>query len=203
MAEEPVACSGMVAAAVLRDVFQAHRAGLGEEDDGFLFENGPAPVSRLDVLVYRPADGLDLTTFATIGMAVEEMPPGPGPGNGGRAELQLSRRGRLHPQDEGAVAGQLANLAIHPFVTGTQLSWGHMLGLGRDFPTFPGCSSVLFAGPLSSAGRDYLDTSAGPVRILNVLPITEAERDHARTMPPLEFVHQLMERADVFTGRPS
>jgi hypothetical protein len=108
----------MSAPAVLRDVFHSHRAVWGEGDDGYVFEDGRSPLGRLDVFVYRPAAGAELTSFAAIGMAAREMPAAPGPGGGGRAELQFSRRGRLAREDEYAVAAALANLAVHPFVTG-------------------------------------------------------------------------------------
>lgn len=183
-------------------MFNAHRAAWGEEDDGVLFENGPPPIDRLDVLVYRPTGTTPMTSFTTIGMAAEPMPVGPGPGGGRRAELQFARRGRLSPDDERAVAGQLANLAVHPFSTGAALDWGHMIGLNRDFPTLPGCTAVLMSGPLTATGRDYIRTSEGPVRVLNVIPLTEAERALGRTLPPIEFVQRLLADTDIFSPRP-
>jgi hypothetical protein len=187
----------MPAPMILRDVFLTYRDRHGEEDDGFLFENPSGPVPRLDVFVYRSTE---MTTFATIGMAVHEMPSAPGPGGGGRAELRLVRRGQLSRTDEHAVAVQLANLAVHPFLTGDQLSWGHMIGLDDEFPTFRGCRAVFLAGPLSPAALDYVRTSAGAVRILNVVPITDAERAHGRTLPPLAFAESLLSRRDPYSA---
>jgi Suppressor of fused protein (SUFU) len=192
----------MAAPPVLRDIFNAYRTHRGEEDDGFLFEDEQAPISRLDVLVYRPTPPADMTSFATIGMAAKEMPAMPGSGGGGRAELQLRRRGQLTRPDEHAIAVRLANLAIHPFITGTQLNWGHMIGFGEDFPTFPGCRAVFLAGPLSAEGLDYVRTSAGAVRVINVVPITDAERDRGRTLPPVDFAQSLLEHVDIFAERP-
>ncbi|WP_433203968.1 suppressor of fused domain protein [Dactylosporangium sp. CS-047395] len=191
----------MAAPPVLRDVFNAYRHLHGEEHDGMVFSDEHGPLQRLDVLVYRPTPATDLTTFRTIGMAAAAMPSAPGPGDGGRAELQLRRRGQLTRADEGAIAVRLANLAVHPFATGTQLNWGHMIGLGEDFPAFPGCRAVFLAGPLSADGLDYVDTGEGPVRIINVVPITDAEREHGRTLPPVEFAQWLLDRTDVFAGR--
>lgn len=192
----------MSAPPVLRDVFHAHRAAWGVEDDGYVFEDGRPPLDRLDVLVYRPATAADMTSFATVGMAAREMPAAPGPGGGGRAELQLSRRGRLAREDEYAIAAALANLAVHPFVTGQQLNWGHLIGLGSDFPTFPGCRAVFLAGPLSNTGRDYIATGDGAVRVINIVPITDAERALGRTLPPVSFAQKLIDQVDVFAERP-
>ncbi|MEV4704317.1 suppressor of fused domain protein [Actinoplanes sp. NPDC049316] len=201
----------MSAPAVLRDVFHAYR-DRAEEDDGFLFEDDQAPINRLDVLVYRPTSTVDLTSFATIGMAAQQMPAKPRPGGaaraeqlsggGARAELRLRRRGSLSRPEEHAIAVQLANLAIHPFLAGSRLSWGHMIGFGGDFPTFPGCPSVLLAGPLSDDDPDYVQTGDGPVRLINVVPITDAERDRGRELPPVDFARSLRESVDIFAERP-
>lgn len=192
----------MAAPPLLRDIFNAYRARQGEEDDGFLFEDEHAPISRLEVLVYRPTPTADLTSFATIGMAVNEMPVTPGPGGGGRAELHFRRRGQLPRSGEHAIALRMANLAIHPFLTGTQLNWGHMIGFDEDFPTFPGCRSVFLAGPLSAESLDYVRTSAGAVRVINVVPITDGERERGRALPPVEFAQSLLEHVDILAERP-
>ncbi|MFB9834866.1 suppressor of fused domain protein [Actinoallomurus acaciae] len=191
----------MSAPPVLRDVFHALRNTWGEEDHGHLFENGPGPLSRLDVLIYRPTGASPMTSFATIGMAVEPMPATPGPGGGGRVELQFARRGGLDQGDEYTIAEQLANIAAYPWITGSQLNWGHTVALGRDFPTFPGCGSVFLSGPLSPEGWDYIPAGDDAVRILNVVPITEAERARARLLPPVEFAQELIAQTDVYTGR--
>ncbi|GIF41553.1 suppressor of fused domain protein [Actinoplanes xinjiangensis] len=186
----------MPAPAILRDVFLTYRDRDGEEDEGFLFEDPYGPLPRLDVFVYR---SVDLTTFATIGMAAQPMPSAPGPGGGGRAELRLARRGRLQRAEEHAVAVRLANLAVHPFLTGDQLNWGHMIGLGEEFPAFPGRRSVFLSGPLTPEALDYVRTGEGPVRILNVVPITDAERERGRLMPPLAFAESLLTQRDLWS----
>jgi hypothetical protein len=187
----------MPAPAVLRDVFNGIQDTWGQEDTGYLFENGPGPVSRLDVLVYRPAELPGATRFATVGMATA-----PQPDPGGRVELQFACRGRLDERTENAIAQQLANIAVYPWTTGASVNWGHVVPLGRDFPTFPGCSSVFLAGPLVQGGWDYIRTSdAGAVRIINVVPITEAERARARQQPPLVFVSELMAAVDIYSAR--
>jgi hypothetical protein len=202
-ADHRVTCSAaMPAPPVLRDVFNDYRARWGEEDDGFLFEDEHGPISRLEVLVYRPANATDVTAFATIGMAGQEMSAAPGPGGGGRAELHLRRRGELARIQERNIALRLANLAVHPFRTEAQLNWGHLIGFGEDFPTFPGCQAVFLSGPLSAGGLDYVRTSVDDVRIINVVPITEAERELGRTLPPVDFAHSLLEHVDVFAERP-
>lgn len=150
------------------------------------------------MLVYRPTARVGLTSFTTIGMAARPMP-----GGAGRAELQFARRGSLTERAENEIARQLANLAVHPFRAGTPLDWGHMIGLGQDFPTFPGCRSVFLSGPLTETARDYVQTAEGPVRILNLIPITDPERDLARVIPPIEFVQALLQRADILAERPS
>jgi hypothetical protein len=191
----------MPAAQVVREVFQQIHDSWGDEDTGYVFDHGPGPITRVDVLAYRPTATLDMTSFVTVGMCTEPMPGPPGPASGGRAELQLARRGPLTAQDEHAIAVQLANLSAYPWAVGEQIGWGHMVGLNTDFPTMPGCDAVFLSGPMTPSGRDYFPTSEGAVRVINVVPITDVERTHARALPPLEFLQQLMARVDVFAPR--
>ncbi|HZM78378.1 MAG TPA: suppressor of fused domain protein [Candidatus Limnocylindrales bacterium] len=187
----------MSAPAILQEIFKSYRTAWGQEDDGYVFDNGPDPLERIDVLVYRPTATLHMTTLATIGMAAAEMPPG------GRAELRFARAGRLSPDDESAIAIQLANLAISPWTAQTSIGWGRIIGLDREFPTFPGCQAVFLSGPFTAEGRDYIDTAEGKVRVINIVPITEAERAQAKTMPPIDFLQALMAQVNIFTARPA
>lgn len=159
------------------------------------------------MLVYRPTAKIGLTMFSTIGMSARPMPATPGQtgqsGGSSRSELQFSRRGSLSERAENSIARQLANLAVHPFRAGTQLDWGHLIGLGQEFPTFPGCHSVFLSGPLAENARDYWQTCEGPVRILNVIPITDRERDLGRALAPLQFAQTLLERVDILAERPA
>ena len=149
----------------------------------------------------RHWSGTSATSFATVGMSAEPMPTSPGPGNGGRAELRLARGDALAPDDEYAIAVALANLAVHPWKTGAPINWGHIVGTGEEFPTFAGCTAVFLSGPLTPTGDDYIHTADGPVRIINVVPITDAERSHARTLPPATFINQLVDEVDIFAPR--
>ena len=181
----------MGASAILRDIFQARVKQWGQDSDGFTFER---PGERLDVFVYRPTADLTKTTLATIGMAARPMK------DGSRTELHIARNGGLTRDEEHAIAIQLANLAATPFAQNTTFDWGHMIGLGRPFPSFNGCDAVIFSGPFRNGGWDYIDTAEGKVKILNVVPITSAERAQARTMNPMAFMSQLMQTRDIFEG---
>jgi hypothetical protein len=192
----------MTASRVVNDVRRATLKARWKYDDIHVFTGGPPPITRIEVLIYRPAADLDMTSFATVGMSAEPMPTSPGPGSGGRAELRLARGGALAPDDEYAIAVALANLAVHPWETGAQINWGHIVGTGGDFPTFPGCA-VFLSGPLTPTGDDYIHTTDGPARIINVIPITDGERSQARTLPPATFINQLIDEVDIFAPRPA
>jgi hypothetical protein len=127
---------------------------------------------------------------------------GTGVTDGGRAELWLSRAGALEPEAEQQIAMQLANLAVYPWKTGRAVSWAQIVGFENDFPDFPGCRSVFLAGPLLSDTPDWLDTCEGKVRVITVVPITDAERAAAATMPPMAFAGQLIESRNVFQAPP-
>lgn len=163
------------------------------------FDDGPGPIARLDVFIYRSAEQAGFTTFATVGMATAPMPATDGePGD--RAELWLSRHGVLSEQDERQIAIQLANLAVYPWKTGSTVTWGQIVGFESDFPTFPGCPAVFLAGPLLRDTPDWLDTCEGKVRVITVVPITAEERAAAAAVPPKTFAANLIEARDVFTA---
>ncbi|MEY9903919.1 hypothetical protein ABIA35_000125 [Catenulispora sp. MAP12-49] len=198
----------MSAPPVLRDVFRNLMERRGDAAASITFDDGPGPVARLDVFVYRPADPAGLTTFVTVGMSTGPMPAADGAEGadgaenteGGRAELWLSRAGMLAPEDEQQIAMQLANLAVYPWKTGRAVSWAQIVGFEQDFPTFPGCSAVFLAGPLLADTPDFLDTCEGPVRVITVVPITQEERAAAATVPPMTFAGTLIESRNVFTA---
>ena len=200
----------MSAPPVLRDIFRALMERRGDAAASITFEDGPGPIARLDVFIYRPADPAGLTTFVTVGMATAPMPAAGGAqageggedGEGSRAELWLSRSGALAPEDEQQIAMQLANLAVYPWKTGRAVSWAQIVGFEQDFPTFPGCPAVFLAGPLLADTPDWLDTCEGKVRVITVVPITAEERAAAATMPPLTFAGNLIEARNVFTAPP-
>ena len=135
-------------------------------------------------------------------MATAPMPAAEGGegGEGGRAELWLSRLGTLTPQDEQQIAMQLANLAVYPWKTGRAVGWAQIVGFEQDFPTFPGCRAVFLAGPLLNDTPNSLETCEGAVRVITVVPITEAERAAAATVPPMTFAGNLVEARNVFTA---
>ncbi|MEU4342408.1 suppressor of fused domain protein [Nocardia sp. NPDC023852] len=191
----------MPAPPILRGVFQDLQTNWGPEDDGYLFDKGPSPVDRLDVVVYRPTDAIEMTSFATVGMAIEEMPAPSGKTRGLRAELRFARRGAVDKEQEHAIARQLANVAIYPWLTGGGLDWGHMIRLDDDFPTFPGCRAVFLSGPFLPDGQDCVRIGDDVVRIVNVVPITEAERERAGTMRSGDFLYDLLDSTDIFSAR--
>ena len=189
----------MSAPPVLRDVFRTLMERRGDAAASLTFDDGPGPIARLDVFIYRPADPAGFTTFVTVGMATAPMPAADG-AEGGRAELWLSRAGALSPEDEQQIAMQLANLAVYPWKTGRAVSWAQIVGFEHDFPTFPGCPAVFLAGPLLADTPDWFDTCEGRVRVITVVPITAQERAAAVTVPPMTFAGNLIESRDVFTA---
>ena len=189
----------MSAPPVLRDVFRTLMERRGDAAASITFDDGPGPIARLDVFIYRPAEPSGLTTFVTVGMSTAPMPSSDGR-EGSRAELWLSRAGALAPEDEQQIAMQLANLAVYPWKTGRAVSWAQIVGFADDFPTFPGCPAVFLAGPLLTDTPDWLDTCEGKVRVITVVPITARERETAATVPPMTFAGNLIESRNVFTA---
>ena len=191
----------MSAPVVLRDVFRALRTELGEEDAGYTYDDGPGAISRLDVMVYAAASPADATIFATIGMSIEPMPPRDAR-PGGRAELRLHCRGPVSPADREQISLQLANLAGYPWTNGRPLGWGEIVTLGTPMPAFPACRRVFLAGPWMQGQPSAVDTQVGPVGVINVVPITEAERERALASHPQTFFSELLDSRDVLSAPP-
>ncbi|MFC9897767.1 suppressor of fused domain protein [Nocardia sp. NPDC127579] len=192
----------MSSSPILRGVFHQLRENWGTEDSGYVFENGPAPIGWLDVAVYRPTGTDPMTSFVTVGMAAAAMPDAPGPHGGGRVELRFARRGPLSPAAEYAIAAQLADIAVHPWRTGQQVNWGHMIGIDRDFPTFAGCRTIFCTRPFTQDTPDFVHVDAEPVRLVTVVPITDTERWRARSSSPADFLGKLLAEVDIFEARP-
>jgi hypothetical protein len=187
----------MSAPVVLRDVFRGLGTELGEEDAGYTYDDGPGPISRLDVMVYPATSPADATIFATIGMSIEPMPS-----RDARAELRLHCRGAVSPADRERISLHLANLAGYPWTTGRLLGWGEIVTLSTPMPTFPTCQRVFLAGPWMQGQPSAVDTEVGPVRVISVVPITEAERERALVSHPQAFFSDLLDARDVLSGPP-
>jgi hypothetical protein len=189
----------MGAPAILQAIFRERDRNWGPEDDAFTFDAGPGGpgLERVDVFVYRASEQVPMTTFATIGMAAREMP------GGERAELHCAVRGPVHPELESAIAVQLANVACFPWQERVTrgLDWGHVVPLSHDFPGFPGCQALFLSGPLTPQSWDYIDAGDHRVKVVNAVPITEAERAEAVARQPLEFIRDLLLRTDIYSPR--
>lgn len=154
-------------------------------------------LERLCVL-YWPAEGEhDLSRFATAGMSSRTML-----GAMHRAELCYRKRGQVSSEELPIIVRFLANLAIHPFVHQTCFDWGHSLKLGASPPGFPGSEAVLFHSAIPGDPADTLPTANGPVRILNLIPLTaeEVAIQRAKGTPAL-IAHFDRLRIDVFRPR--
>lgn len=161
------------AEALFADVRAGLRERYGPEDEAIRFDSrahaAPAPVAMLDVFVWRRSGDLPATLFATIGMAARPMP-----GTTMRAEVLMSV-GELARAHEMSVATFLANVASYPWDIGAALDHWHTFGCGGPVPRFPTCDAVLVREPLVGP-REDLETRAGAVRLLQVVPITAEER---------------------------
>jgi len=188
----------MGAPPILQDVWQERQRRWGKEDNAYTYENGNAPLPRVDVFVYRASDDTKMTTFATIGVAQRPMQ------DSSRAELHCAVRGMVPRDQEAAIATELANLACFPWSPGVErpLDWGQTLGLSNEMPGFPGCSAVFLSGPFTNEGWSWMDAGGEKVRVINVVPITAAERAQASQSSPLDFIVDLMSRVDIFSPRP-
>jgi hypothetical protein len=184
---------------------QALRERWGEPADVFEFDAskvkpGHRPqLEKLQILEWHPDENSSAARFATVGMSSRPML-----GVNYRTELCYRKRGGVSPEDLPQVVRFLANLAIHPFVHQTCFDWGHALKLQTHPPGFPGCEGLLFHSALPGDAADVLPTASGPVRILNLIPLTAEEILLQRTKgTPALVAHFDRHRVDFLSPRSS
>jgi Suppressor of fused protein (SUFU) len=163
----------MGASPIIKQVYREHMEHFGEPDDSVVYEDHDAPdgrPARIDIFVWRATAEIDITTFATIGMAAAPMS-----GADHRAELHFSIRCPVDSTTIGKTSKFLANLAIHPFLNATFFDWWHKIGVPGPIPLFTSATAVLFHPKFVEAGWDRMELDGALVKILNVVPITPDE----------------------------
>ena len=184
-------------------VDRTFRARWGEPADVFQFDAahvkpGRQPqLDRLWILNWSPDESSALSRFLSVGMSSRPMR-----GAMHRAELCYRKRGPIAPEELPQIVRLLANLAVHPFVHQTSFDWGHSLKLPSAPPGYPDCEAVLFYSALPGDEIDTLPSSAGPVRLLNLIPLTAGEVQLQRTKgTPALVAYFDRHHVDVFSPR--
>lgn len=126
--------------------------------------------SEIQLLLWHPDQHSDLSTLVTLGMSDLPM------ANGERAELHMAWEGQLSQDQESSLVEFLANLALYPFLSGQSAHWWQIIALDGEIPMFKGKKALVFHPPFHEEGWALAETSAGPVRILNVVPISDDEQ---------------------------
>jgi hypothetical protein len=161
------------ASPIVRQVYREHIEHFGEPDRSIVYEDHDPPhgrPARVDVFVWQAPADVDVTAFATIGMAAAPMS-----GADHRTELHFSIRRSLDPRSVGETSKFLANLAIHPFLNGTSFDWWHKVRDPGQIPLFSSATAVLFHPRFVQTGWDTIELDGVLVKILNVVPITADE----------------------------
>lgn len=162
---------------LLRSVYREHIDKFDEPDDSIVF-GGNDPIkgmehipSRIEVLIWRANEDIDVNVFATIGMSDMAMNK-----VDYRAELHFGVRGELVDDEIFDICVFLANLAVHPFHHNTYFNWFHLFSNPGPVPCFSKATAILFQPTLTEGGWDRIETEGKLVKILKVIPIPEEER---------------------------
>jgi hypothetical protein len=158
----------MPAPRILREIHDQLVAREGEPDGSIGFENGPpgAP-ERVDVFVWEAQDVDDVTLLQNVGMDAVPME------GDRRCELRWVIRGILEETDVSTCATFLANVALYPFLRHTYFDWWQTLR--QPVPLFKSSAACWFHPPFAGGGLEGFETSVGYVRLLHLVPLTEAE----------------------------
>ncbi len=155
----------------------------GEPDVALMYDertaNRPLALERTLVMAWRPTPEDEMTMFATVGMSARPMKNA-----AYRTELRMFVRGDIGAPAEEAITRFLANLAPYPFDHDLTLGWGHIIKNPGAIPLFEGCSAILLHGAFTDDSQDHTHCGDCTVRFLNVVPITEAERQIAAMRSP-------------------
>jgi hypothetical protein len=187
----------MAASPLTRHVYREHLERFGEPDDAVTFrddEESYGRPARIDIVVWRRSAEVDVTTFATIGMAALPMP-----GASHRAELHFTIRRNVDRAIIDAVSEFLANLAVYPFLNDTFFDWWHKLSYPGQIPLFQQATALLFHPRFGKTGWDTIKFNSVQVKILNVVPITADE--YAMDNVPDLLDHWHRTDIDLFTPR--
>ena len=178
----------MAPSRILRDVYEEHIGNYGEPDESFVYEKAaPAPgfPGRIDVFVWNSDPECDVATFSTIGMSDKSMT-----GASHRAELHFAIRKCFSKAEMGPVTLFMANLAMHPFHTNSYFDWYHTIAEPGPIPQFKEAQCVWLHPPFVEDGWAEIRSQSTEIRILNIVPITEAERE----------LQDIQQRADALDG---
>jgi hypothetical protein len=162
---------------IVKSVYKEHINRFGEPNNSVRFGDGE-PVkgeehlpSFVDVFIWKSDEEVDINTFSTIGMSDKDM-------NGAdfRSELHFSVRGHLTDAEITKINTFLANISVYPFIQDTHFDWFQLLSNPGQIPCFDKATSILFHPAFIENGWDTIENEEKLVKILNVVPITEDER---------------------------
>lgn len=164
---------------LIRKIFSEHIANYGEPDQSYRFDSRHTrseilALDVLDVMIWRPTDDCEMTTFATIGMAERPMKDA-----SHRVELHFAIRGKLSAKEESESARFLADIAVYPFFNDCNLNWWHTIRQA-EIPQFARCCAILFHPAFVENGWQIIECDEMRVHLLNVVPITKEELELKR-----------------------
>jgi len=160
---------------LVKAVYREHIQRFGEPDQSIRYDNPPSNdpdiyPSCIDVMVWPPEEGFNMTTFSTIGMSEKPMD-----GAEHRVELHLSIAESLSKELTSKITIFLANLSLYPFMNSTYFDWWHTLPNVGSIPGFESTPSILLHPAFVKDGWDLICAEGLHVKILNVIPITKEE----------------------------
>ena len=185
----------MPAPPIVQAVYNEHLYHYGEPAHCISYRDEPVPGGyppRMDLLIWDPDDTCPMTTLSTIGMSAVPMT-----GVAHRAELHFSLRLRLTEEERHTAARFLANLAMYPFQTGEPLDWWHNIANPGRVPFFQTATCVFLHPAFVKDGWSSMTAEGCEVHILNVIPITPAERELRR----ITAIIEALDGVDIFTPR--
>lgn len=162
---------------LVRYVYLKHIDHYGEPDacwrygDGTVVPGKEHLPARMDIMVWRSNEEVDINTFSTIGMCDRPME-----GCNHRVEIHFAVRGRVTEEQERKICHFLANLATYPFHYKNHIDWWHTMRDPSTIPLYSEGMGLLFHPRFVENGWDLITYGTQQIRLLHAIPITQEER---------------------------
>ena len=164
----------MVEEQILKDVYQFYLDLFGAADDFYKFkdkEESKHFPKRIDICVWHADEECDITIFTTLGMSSIPMI------DGHRAELNFAIRKKLSEEEIKEVSDFLVNFAMLPFHYKNKMDWWDIIPVGKDIPLFKSTEHIVLHPKFSEDATDLIRADRRDVKIFNLIPITNEEKD--------------------------
>lgn len=174
----------------MRFIFLEYSHRYGKADGYFSFEtNMPQGKSPSNIIIfYWVTKGpQSSTTFCTLGVSEHPM------NNGERAEMHLTLKRKMNPDQIMDFCYFIANFAIYPFLHEFALTWWSLIIDVGQVPLYANSSALLIQPEFSDSELNDISIGEDSIRLYNIVPLTNNETQIAQHKGIPELLDYIVE----------